>query len=265
MSLVPSRRPIAGIMRARRIALSCTLSLCALFVVTLNVRADNPDTAAVDPNSAFAPPINSHQPQFSNDPNRIVILGDSLTAGYNLDDDQSFPAVLEKKLIDAKLDQHWMIINAGVSGDTSADGLHRLNWILRQPVTVLVVALGGNDGLRGLNVKLTEANLQAIIDQTRAKYPKVTIVIAGMLMPPNMGPDYTTAFAAIFPRLAERNQAILIPFLLEGVAGQPNLNQPDGIHPNAAGAQIVADNVWKSLQPIIQTDPVAEKAAVVSN
>jgi acyl-CoA thioesterase-1 len=187
-------------------------------------------------------------------PQRIVILGDSLTAGYGLDDGQSYPALLERKLINAKLDRQWMVINAGVSGDTTADGLHRLNWVLRQPVDILVIALGANDGLRGLSLKGTEQNIQAIIDQVRAKYPDVRIVIAGMLMPPNMGPEYTTAFAAIYPRVAEHNKATLIPFLLEGVAAKPELNQPDGIHPNADGAKIVTDTVWKALQPVLKTD-----------
>jgi acyl-CoA thioesterase-1 len=191
---------------------------------------------------------------------RIVILGDSLTAGFGLEDEESYPAVLEKTLIDANLDQKWTIVNAGVSGDTTADGLHRLDWLLRQPVSILIVALGGNDGLRGLNVKVTEANLQAIIDQTRAKYPDVRIFIAGMLMPPNMGQDYTTAFAAIFPRVAARNHATLLPFLLDGVAGKPDLNQPDGIHPNADGAKIVAANVWKYLEPMLNADTSASVA-----
>jgi acyl-CoA thioesterase-1 len=191
---------------------------------------------------------------------RIVILGDSLTAGFGLEDEQDYPSILEKTLIDANLDQKWTIVNAGVSGDTSADGLHRLDWLLRQPVSILIVALGGNDGLRGLNVKVTEANLQAIIDQTRAKYPDVRIFIAGMLMPPNMGQDYTTAFAAIFPRVAARNHATLLPFLLDGVAGKSDLNQPDGIHPNADGAKIVAANVWKYLEPMINADAPASLA-----
>ena len=191
---------------------------------------------------------------------RIVILGDSLTAGFGLDDQDAFPAVLEKTLINTSLDQKWTIVNAGVSGDTSADGLHRLDWLLRQPVSVLIVALGGNDGLRGLNVKVTEANLQAIIDKVRAKYPDARIFIAGMMMPPNMGQDYTTAFAAIFPRVAERNHATLIPFLLQGVGGKPDLNQPDGMHPNSAGAKIVAANVWQYLQPALKADAPAALA-----
>jgi acyl-CoA thioesterase-1 len=191
------------------------------------------------------------------DPARVVILGDSLTAGYGLEDGQAYPAILERKLIDAHLDQRWMIINAGVSGDTSADGLHRLAWILRQPVAILVIALGSNDGLRGLNPSLTETNLQAIIEQTLAKYPKARIVIAGMLMPPNMGPDYATAFAAVFPRLAERNHAILIPFLLADVAGKVDVNQADGIHPSADGAKLVANTVWKILLPLLNTGPAA--------
>ena len=191
---------------------------------------------------------------------RIVILGDSLTAGFGLEDEQAYPSILEKTLIDTNLDQKWTIVNAGVSGDTSADGLHRLDWLLRQPVSILIVALGGNDGLRGLNVKVTAANLQAIIDQTRAKYPDVRIIIAGMLMPPNMGADYTTAFATIFPGIAASNHATLLPFLLDGVAGKPDLNQPDGIHPNADGAKIIAANVWKYLEPLLKADAPASVA-----
>ena len=194
-------------------------------------------------------------------PLRIVFLGDSLTAGYGLDPDEAYPALIEKKLADAGLAKRWTVVNAGVSGDTSADGLHRLNWLLRQPVAVLIIALGGNDGLRGLGTAALEANLQAIIDQLRAKYPAALVLVAGMEMPPNLGADYTAAFAAVFPRVAQRNHAVLIPFLLEGVAAQPGLIQLDGIHPNAAGAKIVAEVVWKYLEPLLKTDAKDSPAA----
>jgi len=201
---------------------------------------------AADPPSTAAPAPAA--------PLRIVFLGDSLTAGYGLDPDQAYPELIEKKLADAGFDKQWIVVNAGVSGDTSADGLHRLNWLLRQPIAVLIIALGGNDGLRGLGTAAMEANLQAIIDQLRAKYPAARVIVAGMEMPPNLGADYTAAFAAVFPRVAQRNHAVLIPFLLEGVAAQPGLMQLDGIHPNVAGAKIVADVVWKYLEPLLKAD-----------
>ncbi len=179
----------------------------------------------------------------------IVVLGDSLAAGYGLDPGEAFPALLQKK-IDAA---HWNfhVINAGVSGDTSADGLRRIGWLLKQNVDVLILELGGNDGLRGIDAATTRANLQAIIDRTRKKYPRAQIVIAGMQMPPNMGLAYATAFRQIFPDLAEKNHATLVPFLLEGVGGKPELNQTDRIHPTPAGHKIVAENVWRVLKPVL--------------
>jgi acyl-CoA thioesterase-1 len=194
-------------------------------------------------------------------PGRIVFLGDSLTAGFGLDSGEDYPALIEQKIADAGLAARWTVVNAGVSGDTSADGLRRLNWLLREPVGILVLELGGNDGLRGQNLASTEANLQAILDQVRAKDPGARFVIAGMLMPGSLGPDYTTQFAALFPRLAQRNHAVLIPFLLDGVALKPDLMQPDSIHPNAAGAQIVAATVWKYLAPMVQDQAPAAAPA----
>jgi acyl-CoA thioesterase-1 len=180
----------------------------------------------------------------------VLFLGDSITAGYGLDTSQAYPALIEER-IEAK---GWplKVINAGQSGDTSAGGLSRLDWLLRNPVSVLVLELGGNDGLRGLPPEVTQKNLQAIIDQTKAKYPNVKLVIAGMMVPPNMGRDYGKRFNGIFPELAKRNGAVLIPFVLEGVAGLPDLNLADGIHPTAKGHQIVAANVWKVLEPLLK-------------
>jgi acyl-CoA thioesterase-1 len=182
--------------------------------------------------------------------NNILVLGDSLAAGLGVAPGQAFPAVLQEKLDDAGLKDR--VINAGVSGDTSADGLGRIDWLMKRPVGVLILELGANDGLRGLPVSMTRSNLQAIVSCVRSKYPEAKVVIAGMEMPPNMGEDYTTEFRKIFPELARTNGAALIPFLLEGVAGNPELNQEDRMHPNAAGHRIVAENVWKVLKPLLR-------------
>lgn len=179
----------------------------------------------------------------------ILFFGDSLTAGYGLSPEQAFPAIIEKKC--ASNGTPCKAINAGLSGETSAGGLSRIDWILRQPIDVFVLELGANDGLRGLPLDQTESNLQAIIDKVKLKYPKVKIVIAGMMVPPNMGPDYTSRFQKIFPALAKRNNAALIPFLLQDVAGFEKLNLGDGIHPNQEGHKIVADNVYKVLSPLL--------------
>lgn len=179
----------------------------------------------------------------------IVVLGDSLAAGLGLDPDQAFPALLQERIDAAGLD--CKVVNAGVSGDTTAGGLRRLNWLLRQKVDILIVELGGNDGLRGIQPESTQANLQAMIDQARKKYPDIRIILAGMRLPPNLGAEYLQEFERIFPTLAEKNAAALVPFLLEGVGGERNLNQSDGIHPTAEGQRIVADNVWRVLAPLL--------------
>ncbi len=182
-------------------------------------------------------------------PKVILFYGDSLTAGYGLSTEEAFPTIVGKKLNEkGKVTK---VVNAGLSGETSAGGLNRLDWVLKQPIDVFVLELGANDGLRGLPLTETEKNLQLIIDKVTAKYPAVKIVIAGMLVPPNMGPDYTAAFRKIFPDLAKKNKATLIPFLLQGVAGDEKLNIGDGIHPNVEGHKIVADNVLKVLEPLL--------------
>ena len=180
----------------------------------------------------------------------ILFLGDSLTAGYGLDPAQAYPAVLEEKIRDAGLE--WQVVNAGVSGDTSAGGLRRIDWLLRRNVDILVLELGANDGLRGIQLDVTKGNLQQVIDRTRKAHPGVEIVIVGMMVPPNLGPDYSTQFRELFVELAEENQAELVPFLLEGVAGRPELNLPDGIHPTAEGHKIIADTVWETLLPLLR-------------
>lgn len=185
------------------------------------------------------------------EPRVILFLGDSITAGYGLDASQAFPAVIQRK-IDAK-GWNFKVINAGQSGDTSAGGLGRIDWLLKNKVDVLVLELGANDGLRGLATESSKKNLQAIIDRTRAKYPDVKLVIAGMKVPPNMGGDYGRKFEAVFVDLAKKNNAPLISFVLETVGGVPELNLADGIHPTAKGHEIVADNVWKVLEPVLRS------------
>ncbi len=179
----------------------------------------------------------------------ILVLGDSLAAGFGLEPDQAFPALLQRKIDTSGL--NCSVVNAGVSGDTTASGLRRIDWLLKRRVDVLLVELGGNDGLRGIVPEATKTNLQNIIHRTQQKYPDVKIVIAGMQMPPNMGADYVERFSRIFPELSKENKAVLIPFLLEGVGGRDELNLPDGIHPTAAGQEIVAENVWKVLKPLL--------------
>ena len=181
----------------------------------------------------------------------VLFLGDSITAGHGLELTQAYPALIQEK-IDAK-GWRFRVVNAGQSGDTSAGALDRLDWLLKNKVEVLVLELGGNDGLRGLPVESTRKNLQALIDRTKAKYPSAHVVIAGMKVPPNMGRDYGAKFEAIFAELAKKNKAALIPFVLEGVGGVPALNLPDGIHPTAKGQEIVAVTVWKTLEPVLRS------------
>ena len=186
------------------------------------------------------------------DPGKIILFyGDSLTAGYGLAPEQAFPAIIGREL--NSTGEQYKIINAGLSGETSAGGLNRLDWILREPVDVFVLELGANDGLRGLPLEQTEKNLQQIIDKVKTKYPQTTIVIAGMMVPPNLGEEYSEQFRSIFPKLARQNKALLVPFLLEGVAGDESLNLPDGIHPNTDGHEIVANNVLKVIVPVLNT------------
>jgi len=177
----------------------------------------------------------------------ILFFGDSLTAGYGLDDPaDAFPGVIAKKIDSLKLP--YKVINAGVSGETSAGGNGRIDWTLKQKIDVFVLELGANDGLRGISPTETARNLQSIIDKVKAKYPKAKLVMLGMQVPPNMGADYVNRFKAVFPALAAKNKMALVPFLLQGVGGHPDLNQGDGIHPTEKGAKIVADNVWQVLK-----------------
>src|SRR5699024_3097811 len=188
--------------------------------------------------------------------NRILFFGDSITAGYGINEQKAYPALIQQKI--DSLGWNYEVINGGLSGDPSAGGLRRIDWMLRQPVDLFVLELGANDGLRGIDLSVTKDNLQNIIDKVKKANPEATIVLAGMQVPPNMGPDYTEQFKKIYPRLAQKNHAKLIPFLLKGVAGSAELNQSDGIHPTADGHQIVAQNVWKVLQPILEKEQMKQ-------
>ena len=180
----------------------------------------------------------------------ILFFGNSLTAGFGLDSrSHSFPGVIQQKIDSLKLP--YEVINAGLSGETSAGGLGRIDWVLKKKVDIFVLELGANDGLRGIPVKETEQNLQGIIDKVKAKYPHAKLLMLGMQVPPSMGKQYVVLYKASFPKLATKNKMVLMPFLLEGVAGDIKLNQNDGIHPTAEGAKIVANNVWKYLKGML--------------
>jgi acyl-CoA thioesterase-1 len=183
----------------------------------------------------------------------ILFVGTSLTAGLGLDPAEAYPARVQRLLEDAGLD--YRVVGAGVSGETSAGALRRMDWLLRQPVAVLVLETGANDGLRGQDPEATRANIQAIFDRARQQDPPPKLVLVAMEALPNYGEAYRESFRAIYPELAEANDAALIPFFLEGVAGRPELNQPDGIHPTAEGHARIAENVWKVLEPLLTGQP----------
>lgn len=180
---------------------------------------------------------------------RILFVGTSLTAGLGLDPEQSYPALIARRI--DSLGLPYEVDNAGYSGETSAGALRRIDWLVRNPVDMLVLETGANDGLRGLSVDSMRANIQAIIDRVRAASPNVRILLVGMEAPPNLGPRYTSEFRKVFPEVAERNGATLLPFLLVGVAGIDSLNQGDGIHPNLEGSRRLAETVWRALVPLL--------------
>ena len=184
------------------------------------------------------------------DKKTILIFGDSITAGYGIDSQQAFPALIQERI--DSLEMAYKVINGGLSGETSAGGLRRIDWVLQRPVDIMILELGGNDGLRGIDLTSTKQNLQQIIDKASGKNPDMIIILAGMQVPPNLGTDYTKEFANIYPDLARENNLPLIPFILEKVGGRPELNLPDGIHPTAEGHKLVAETVWETLYPIIK-------------
>ena len=180
----------------------------------------------------------------------VLFLGTSLTAGYGIDPQQAYPALIQQKIDAAGLD--YRVINAGLSGETSAGALRRADWLFQQPIAVLVVETGANDGLRGLPADSLRANIQGIIDRAKRLRPAPRLVLVGMRMPPNYGRTYAQQFEAVYPQLARSNGAVLVPFLLEGVGGMQGLNQPDGVHPTAAGQRKMAETVWRVLEPLLR-------------
>ena len=202
------------------------------------------------PENGDSTPSQENAPKETQKGSTILFFGDSLTAGMGLDPNLAFPVLIGQRL--DSLGWSYKVVNAGLSGETTASGRNRLDWVLRQPVDIFVLELGANDGLRGIPLEETRKNLEAMILKVREKSPEARIVLAGMQLPPNMGPEYTASFRKIFPALAEKHEVLLIPFLLDGVGGIPELNQQDGIHPTAEGHQIVAENVWEILRPAVE-------------
>jgi acyl-CoA thioesterase-1 len=225
------------ILRSLLLALPLALAACG--------SADAPR-----PRAALAPAQSEAQPERLGAPRRIVFLGDSLTAGLGLPREQSTPWLIQERL--TAEGYPYEVVNAGVSGDTSAGGLSRLDWSLDGDVEVLVIELGANDGLRGLPVGQMKRNLDEII--TRAKARNITVILTGMEAPPNYGPLYTAEFRQVFRDLADAHDVVFVPFYLDGVAGIPALNNSDGIHPNAEGARIIAGTIWRSLEPVLDKD-----------
>ena len=230
----------------RRIAVLLVLLVAAAACSRERANSSEPPPAApAPPAAASAPP--APRPDDSSRP-KVVVLGDSLTAGLGLAQSEAYPALVGEKLRAAGYD--WDVVNAGVSGDTSAAGLARADWALDQPnVRILILELGANDGLRGLPVDEMKKNLGAIIERAQARH--AAVLLAGMEAPPNFGPDYTVSFRQAYRDLAKQYKVTLLPFLLDKVAGNAGLNQGDGIHPNVEGARIVADNVWTVLRPMV--------------
>lgn len=192
------------------------------------------------------------QPAKKEETKVILFFGNSLTAGYGLEPQQAFPALIQQRL--DSLNLPYKVVNAGVSGETTAGGKSRIDWLLKKPVDIFVLELGANDGLRGIDPESTYRNLKTIIEKVRAKNPEVEIVLAGMQLPPSMGQQYTREFGEVFTRLQKDENVILIPFLLEGVGGNPELNQNDGIHPTEEGQKILAENVWDALEEIVMNE-----------
>jgi len=223
---------------------------CALFIsLGLSLGCGSRESTRVDESSVRTETTRPASPRASRP--RIVALGDSLTAGLGLDAPAAYPALLQTRLTAEGF--AYDVVNAGVSGDTSAGGLSRLDWALDGDVRVLIVALGGNDGLRALPPEELEQNLATIIEKAQARH--ITVILAGMEAPPNFGRDYIVKFHRVYPELATRYHVAFVPFLLEGVAGSETLNQRDGIHPTAEGAKIVANNIWTVLGPIVAAHP----------
>lgn len=215
--------------------------ICTLAFVACKNEVKKNQSAEPSSTAAATPPAVAKK--------KIIFFGNSLTAGYGLSPEQAFSNLIQHQIDSLTLP--YTCVNAGNSGETTAGGVTRIDWILQQPIDLFVLELGGNDALRGIPVATSAQNLQIIIDKVRKKYPNCAIVLAGMMAPPNLGATYTKAFHQMYLDLATKNKLALVPFLLEGVGGKPALNQSDGIHPTAEGHKILADNVWRILKPLL--------------
>ncbi|HIG27562.1 MAG TPA: arylesterase [Verrucomicrobiales bacterium] len=225
--------------------MACTTTAISIFLMAFSVLQSNGN--AFDDIQATVP----HSEKFGAPSHKtITVLGDSLAAGYGLARNEAFPALLQKKIEQESLP--FRVYNGGVSGDTTAGGLRRVQWILRKKVDILIIELGGNDGLRGIDTNQTRSNLEGIILKARKKNPKIRIVLCGMKMPPNLGKEFTDQFEALYPKIARKHKVAHVPFLLEGLQGKPELFQQDQIHPTPAGQIIITRNVWKVLKPILR-------------
>jgi acyl-CoA thioesterase-1 len=236
-------------------AFALALTACAEAAERPVDEVDAAPAGAADVAVETAPPLPAPEPADPQEPGIILFLGTSLTAGYGLGADLAYPARLQEKIDSAGLPFH--VRNAGISGETSAGGLRRIDWALQSPIEVLVLELGANDGLRGLDPARMRANLDEILRRARDRYPDVAVLLLGMEAPPNLGERYTRRFRDVYRELAEAYDAVLVPFLLEGVAGVPALNQADGLHPTAEGQRRMAETVWQALAPMLEARAAA--------
>ena len=224
------------------------ISLILLAACGENKNESNPEEKKSSEEQSKTP--DDQEKETVTDKKTILIFGDSITAGYGLDDTaDAYPGILQDKI--DSLGLNYTVVNSGLSGETTAGGKSRISWVLKQDVDIFILELGANDGLRGVALSETKSNLQSIIDRVSDKSPDTRIVLAGMQLPPNMGQDYTAEFRQLFADLANENSIEFIPFILKDVGGIEELNQNDGIHPNVEGHQIVAENVWEVLKPMI--------------
>ena len=231
------------------------LKFCYFIFVFLMFSCGNGTTEKTDSKNQDSEDTNTIQPTevATNKTKTILCFGDSITAGYGLDDtNDAFPALLQQKI--DSLGANYTVVNSGLSGETTAGGKSRIDWILKQDISIFILELGANDGLRGVPLSETRSNLQSIIDVVKQKSNDTTIILAGMELPPNMGQDYTQEFRKMYADLAQQNQLEFIPFILKDVGGIAELNQNDGIHPTEKGHQIIANTVWEVLEPLVNAD-----------